>query len=67
MAPDEQEWLTPEEVAQRLKINEQTIRKWLREGRLRGSLLGRVWRVSPTALTEFMQAHEPKPDGGDNQ
>lgn len=60
MAPDEQEWLTPAEVAQRLKIHEKTVRRWLGEGKLRGSLLGRVWRVSPAALEEFMQAHEPK-------
>lgn len=61
MTPDEQEWLTPAEVAKRLKVNEQSVRKWLREGELRGSLLGRVWRVSPSALTEFMQARERKP------
>lgn len=60
MAPDEQEWFTPEEIAQRLKVNQQSVRKWLREGRLRGSLLGRVWRVSSAALDEFMRAHEPK-------
>jgi excisionase family DNA binding protein len=60
MVPDEQEWLTPAEVAQRLKVNEQSVRKWLRDGKLRGSLLGRVWRVSPAAVTEFMTAHEPK-------
>lgn len=65
MAPDEQEWLTPAEVAQRLKVNEQSVRKWLRDGKLRGSLLGRVWRVSPTAVVEFMTAHEPKADKED--
>ncbi|MNS65686.1 Helix-turn-helix domain protein [compost metagenome] len=65
MAPDEQDWLTPAEVAQRLKVNEQSVRRWLREGRLRGSLLGRVWRVSPAALGEFMKAHEPAPEKED--
>lgn len=66
MTPGEQEWLTPAEVAERLKVNEQTIRKWLRDGELAGSLLGRVWRVSSDDVAAFMLRHRrgPKEGGG---
>ena len=52
-------WLTPSEVAERLRINEETVRKWLREGRMRGSYLGRVWRVSYSDLLAFMHKRVP--------
>lgn len=39
--------LTPEEVANRLRLTPRTIYAWLRQGRLRGKKLGRVWRIRP--------------------
>jgi excisionase family DNA binding protein len=50
------ELLTPEEVAERLKIDIQTVRRYLREGRLKGHLLGRVWRVPESALAAMLEA-----------
>ena len=32
--------LTVQDVAERLKIRPQTVRRWLRQGKLRGTLLG---------------------------
>ena len=43
-----EELLTVPEVAAMLRLNEQTVRKWLREGRLPGIYLGTRtagWRV----------------------
>ena len=37
---------TVEEAAQILKVSEDTVRRWLRDGTLRGRKLGRVWRIS---------------------
>lgn len=59
---DNQEWLTPEEVAARIKVSEETVRRWLRSGQLVGSLLsGRHWRVFVAELDAFMQRSRPRP------
>lgn len=42
--------LTPEEVAERLKVLPKTVRKWLREGSLPGVKVGRQWRVAESTL-----------------
>lgn len=41
---------TPTEVAGLLKVNPQTVWKYIREGRLRASKLGRVYRIRETDL-----------------
>lgn len=46
--------LTPEEVAERLAVSAKMIRAWLRDGRLPGIRLGRLWRVNPDALERFL-------------
>jgi excisionase family DNA binding protein len=48
--------LTVEQVSERLQVNEQTIRRWLREGELHGvSFGGRTgWRISEEDLREFL-------------
>lgn len=34
------EWLTVTEVAQRLKLHQETIRRWIRDGKIRATNLG---------------------------
>jgi excisionase family DNA binding protein len=48
--------LTVEQVAERLQVNEQTIRRWLREGELTGVPFGgrTGWRVSEEDLQAFL-------------
>ncbi|NPV54941.1 MAG: helix-turn-helix domain-containing protein [Firmicutes bacterium] len=46
--------LTPEEVAKRLAVSPKSIREWLRNGKLRGVKVGRLWRISPQALDRFL-------------
>src|SRR5262245_3071947 len=47
--------LTPEEVAQRLKVTERTVYRWLQTGRVRGYKLGaRLWRIEPPDLQKFL-------------
>ena len=51
------ELLTVTEVAALLKLNEQTVRKWLREGRLPGIYLGTRqagWRVRRADVERFL-------------
>lgn len=48
------ELLTPEEVAEKLKVAPKTVRDWLRERKLRGLKLGNEWRVREEDLEVFL-------------
>jgi len=53
------ELLTVQQVAARLKMNPETVRRWLREGKLRGYLLGgdrAGYRVAEQDLEAFIRA-----------
>src|SRR4051812_1920565 len=60
--------LTVQEVAARLRANPQTIRRWLREGKLSGRMLGGTkagYRV-PASEVERLSTPEPAaPSGAD--
>ena len=49
--------LTVAEVAERLRTHPETVRRWMREGRLRGVRLGGPklgWRVAEAELERFL-------------
>jgi len=50
------QWLTVEEAAAIAKVHEQTIRRWLRAGTLKGHLLSRRagYRIQADDLAAFM-------------
>jgi excisionase family DNA binding protein len=52
------EWLTTNEVAALLKVNPETVKRWLRGGQMRGSLLSdrAGWRVARSEVQRFMDA-----------
>ena len=55
----------PEEVAVKLRVNLETVYRWLRVGTLRGTKLGgkrKLWRISSEALDEFLKKGESKSD-----
>jgi excisionase family DNA binding protein len=57
--PDSDRLLTVHEAAKRLRLNPETIRRWLRDGRLRGVWLGSDkagWRISEQDLDAFIVA-----------
>jgi excisionase family DNA binding protein len=57
-----EELLTPAEVAQRLRVSEDAVYLWLREGKLRGLKVGgRLWRVRPSDLEAFLQPRATAP------
>ncbi len=39
--------LTPHEVAKRMRVSVETVRRRLREGTLTGVRFGRQWRIDP--------------------
>lgn len=49
--------LTPAQVARRVQVTEHTVYGWLRQGRLRGVKLGRLWRVSGDDLEAFLRGN----------
>jgi excisionase family DNA binding protein len=51
---------TPEEAAQALKVLPETIRQWLRTGKLGGIKAGRLWRVRESDLQKFLQSPPEK-------
>lgn len=52
--------LTVEEVAAKLRMSEYVIRMYLREGKLRGAKIGRVWRIDEKDLNEFIEKAKSK-------
>jgi excisionase family DNA binding protein len=51
-----EELFTVLEVAERLKVPQRTVKRWLLSGQLRGLKAGRKWRVKPSAIEAFLQA-----------
>lgn len=47
--------LTPEEAAKRLAVSPETVKKWLRMGKLNGVKVSVLWRVREEDLEEFIQ------------
>lgn len=52
--PAAEEWLTPQEIALELKVNQQSVRNWLRDKTLVGAKFGDVWRVRRSEYERFV-------------
>ncbi|MCM1567811.1 MAG: helix-turn-helix domain-containing protein [Dehalobacter sp.] len=46
---------TPQEVADKLKVNIRTLYRWIREGKLKAVKIGELWRISETELNKLLQ------------
>ena len=57
---------TVEELAERLDVQERTIREYLREGKLQGRKLAGRWYVTDEAIADYFRQverpHEPEPE-----
>jgi len=51
------EMLTPNEVAEFLKVPVTAIWRWCREGTLPAVKIGKYWRISQNNLNEFLKAN----------
>lgn len=58
----DERWLTVPEVADVLRVHPETVREWLRSGRLEGVRIGRRsgWRISEAQLDAFLGRDESK-------
>lgn len=52
--------LTPDQVAERLQVSVQTIYTWMRSGYLPSVKMGRLWRVRPNDLEDFIKQQKTK-------
>ncbi|HHY38975.1 MAG TPA: helix-turn-helix domain-containing protein [Clostridia bacterium] len=56
---DQEELLTPAEIAKILRVSTRAVHKWLRSGKLRGVKLGpakaALWRIPRKSLEEFVR------------
>ena len=55
--------LTVTEVAEQLRVSEETVRRWLRDGRLRGRRLPSTragWRIPASEMRRFVAEEDPE-------
>ena len=50
--------LAPTEAAERMRLNEQTVMKWCREGQLQASKVGRKWLISKESVEAYIRKNE---------
>ena len=50
-----EELLTVQEVAEYLRVSDLTVRRMLKDGRLQGVNIGRVWRIPKGELETFIK------------
>ncbi|HLZ70446.1 MAG TPA: helix-turn-helix domain-containing protein [Dehalococcoidia bacterium] len=58
--------LTIPEVAQRLRLNPETVRRWLHDGRMRGYRIGSTragWRIPESEIRRVLTEGTTRPDG----
>ena len=47
-------FLTPKEVSQVLRVSVYTVRRWIKDGSLPAYKVGRGWRISEPAMSEWL-------------
>ncbi len=55
--------LTIDQAAEYLQINPQVVRRWLREKKLPGFKVGRVWRIDEKDLAAVIEDAKAKNQG----
>jgi len=55
-------WFTVAEIAERLKVEDQTVRRWLKSGELVGSNFGgrTGWRIREADVNAFLEQRAGK-------
>lgn len=59
--PDEPEFVTVSQIANRLSMSPQTVRTWIEEGMLRGIRVRKVWRVRREDFEQLLASLEGGP------
>jgi len=51
---------TPKDIAEKLQMDIRTIRRYIKEGKLKGALIGKGYRVRKENLEEFLDVGIPR-------
>ena len=51
-------YLTVAEVADLIRVHPETVRVYLKKGKIKGLKLDRAWRISKKALSHFLKVGE---------
>lgn len=51
-------FLTPQEVSELLRVSVYTVRRWIHEGQLPAYKVGRAWRISESAIGEWLSQNQ---------
>jgi excisionase family DNA binding protein len=62
----DERYLTLPEVAERLKVSRRTIYRWIKNGDLDAYQFGREYRITESALKDFLEAHRARAKGDDD-
>jgi len=49
-------YYTPKEVSEKLKLNIRTVYKWIREEKLKAVKLGDVWRIPESEIKRLLKS-----------
>jgi excisionase family DNA binding protein len=60
----DEEFLSVLDVAKRLQLSDETVRRWAAEGRLAAVRVGRQWRIYPHEVDRFL-ARATRSDAGE--
>jgi excisionase family DNA binding protein len=52
---EEDKYWTPEEIAERLKVNVRTVVRWITSKRLKAIRVGKQWRVPDSEIRAFVE------------
>lgn len=58
MDTDLEQFYTTSEVASKLKVHVETVKRWLRNGDMEGIRIGGRWRISEDAVQKFIDTHK---------
>ncbi len=61
----EEKYYTPEEIAEKFKVNKSAVYYWVREGKLSAIRLGSLIRIPEKALQDFIETSSKK--GGEGR
>lgn len=51
---DGKEFITPQEIADELRVTPNAVSAWLRKGLMRGIKVGKYWRIRPEDYRAFL-------------
>lgn len=53
----DERWLTVAQAAERIQVHPETVREWLRTGKLAGTLISRRagWRIQQSEVERFLR------------